>query len=699
MHVAAANGNLEVVKLLVELGAYLNPVDRFHSTPLDEAVQNFNDPTTIFLKSKSAEHGKKKKLETQLIIAAAKGDSDSVAEAAGLLRHGTIDASCADYDGRTPLHVAVNESNLDMVALLMKHGADPNAQDRWGFTPLSDARRREAKNGPDGMLELLQASPSVAVAGTGGPPEEASAVKAEKGSPKTVLIFAFLEILFVILLEMFTEYSPDTSVGAHAAAEDQFLDTHYGMFQDIHVMIFVGFGFLMTFLRKNQYSSVGWTFLVSALCIQWYTLAGGFLSKVVEGGDALDHKIQLDLSMMLRGDFAAGAVMITFGVVLGKVSPLQMLSVAMIEVAVYALNEAFGGYLQVTDIGGTIIIHMFGAYFGLAFSLALGRRAPSPDNASVYHADIFAMIGSVFLWLYWPSFNAVLATGNSRHRAVVNTILSLTGSCVAAFLSSAYFRGAAYKFNMVDVQNATLAGGVVMGASADLNVGGGLALLIGASAGVLSVVGYCSIQGALQSRLGLEDTCGVNNLHGMPSILGALIGVAYTRVATLEDYGEQLSELMGARPERSANEQAMKQLLYLASTLVFSSVTGYISGVILRTKFFEPIPRELEFSDSAYWQTPGEELPYYFDEAGEIDREQIRGNLGGNSTARRMQRDDVKALTALHRRVNELDAVVARKHRESAAQLLQVEMAHRYMLRLTQPDSSSGGGGAGGKQR
>ena len=34
----------------------------------------------------------------------------------------------------------------------------------------------------------------------------------------------------------------------------------YPMFQDVHVMIFVGFGFLMTFLKKYGYGSIGYNY-------------------------------------------------------------------------------------------------------------------------------------------------------------------------------------------------------------------------------------------------------------------------------------------------------------------------------------------------------------------------------------------------------------------------------------------------------
>lgn len=41
-------------------------------------------------------------------------------------------------------------------------------------------------------------------------------------------------------------------------------------------MIFVGFGFLMVFLQRYGFSSVGFTFLLAAFALQWSTLIQGF---------------------------------------------------------------------------------------------------------------------------------------------------------------------------------------------------------------------------------------------------------------------------------------------------------------------------------------------------------------------------------------------------------------------------------------
>ena len=45
--------------------------------------------------------------------------------------------------------------------------------------------------------------------------------------------------------------------------------------------------------------------------------------------------------------------------------------------------------------------------------------------------------GTVFLWLFWPSFNSALAPGDDQHRAVLNTYLALASCCVATFAFSA----------------------------------------------------------------------------------------------------------------------------------------------------------------------------------------------------------------------------------------------------------------------
>ena len=147
------------------------------------------------------------------------------------------------------------------------------------------------------------------------------------------------------------------------------------------------------------------------------------------------------------------------------------------------------------------------------------KEIENEKEESTYNSDLFAMIGTLFLYLYWPSFNSATAKDEGQTRAIVNTYLSITASVVVTFLMSAFVhRG---KFNMVHIQNATLAGGVAVGAVADMPVQPFGAMIIGSFAGLVSVLGFRYLTPALK-KIYLHDTCGVHNLHGMPGVISAI---------------------------------------------------------------------------------------------------------------------------------------------------------------------------------
>lgn len=222
-----------------------------------------------------------------------------------------------------------------------------------------------------------------------------------------------------------------------------------------------------------------------------------------------------------------------------------------IELIFYSLNEWIGAKeLQAIDMGGSIFIHMFGAYFGLACSLAISRRTVAKwvdrsTQGSTTVSDTFAMIGTIFLWMYWPSFNGALAVGASRHRVIINTVFALTASCLAAFGWSAFLRPH-NKFSMVDIQNAALAGGVAIGSSADLVIKPYGALIVGFVAGSVSVIGYVYLTPLLERKWRLHDTAGVNNLHGMPGLIGGIAGVVAAATSSSQEYGQHIGDVYPA---------------------------------------------------------------------------------------------------------------------------------------------------------
>ena len=373
-------------------------------------------------------------------------------------------------------------------------------------------------------------------------------------------------------------------------------------------MIFVGFGFLMTFMRRYGWGATGFTMLFALVAAQFSIFLLGFFHHIHEQV-SLSTKIHINIYSLMNSEFCAGAVLISFGGVIGKISPLQMLVATLVEAIFYSFNETMVyAAIGAVDAGGTTAIHAFGAYFGLALSLALGNPGFTPETS--HKNGLFAMIGTLFLWMYWPSFNAGPTVGAEQQRAIINTVLSIGSSALAAFLASKTLRGG--KFEMEDIQNATLAGGVAMGASATMRISPLGALLVGWVAGALSVNGY--VYGSpLLRRWGVCDTCGIHNLHGMPAVLGGIASAIVAAMATESKY-KSAAGLAAVFPGmapcvdgvdaicgRTAGEQAGMQLAAVACSVCCGLVGGLLTGGLVRLSFFEPLKAAACFEDEESW--------------------------------------------------------------------------------------------------
>jgi len=428
----------------------------------------------------------------------------------------------------------------------------------------------------------------------------------ERGVNRWFVAIAFaMQLSFTILYWVCTDYNIEVTRAEGAAPGVGTVAGTYSYYTDVAVMVFIGFGFLMTFLGKYAHSALGYTFLISCFVIEMAILVEAFIHSADAGAW---HTVMVDLTSLVKGLFAAGAVMISFGAVLGRTTPMQLLLLAVVEVLFYGFNEWVGAKkLRAVDMGGSMFVHEFGAFFGLAVSAMLrsppaaktkggGGGGAAADNASRYDSDVSAMVGALFLWILWPSFNGALApTPDSQMRVVVNTVFALCASCVAAFVFSHLTRRG--KFNMVHIQNATLAGGVAIGSSSDLTVGPGGSMLVGTLAGAVSVLGYEYLTPWLERRLGLRDTCGVLNLHGVPGLIGALAGAVSCGAADAVVYGLPYEQLFSAG--RSPANQWGYQLAAMGVTLGVSVGGGLLAGAALRFTTAGPQkPFNDEFWDS-----------------------------------------------------------------------------------------------------
>ena len=332
---------------------------------------------------------------------------------------------------------------------------------------------------------------------------------------KTMLL-GFVSLLLLCYGSLVIAAEPASSIN------EARLVAQYNYTIHILAMLLVGFGFLMVFVRRYGFGATTGTYLVVATGLPLYML---LRANGIFGHELNPHSVDA----ILYSEFAVATALIAMGAVLGRLRVFQYALLALLIVPCYLLNEwlvldnASGLTEGFQDSAGSIVIHAFGAYFGIAMSLVLTtaqqREEPIVSDAT---SDRFAMLGSMVLWLFWPSFATAIVPFEDMPQTVVNTLLALSGATLATYFLSTHFHKG--KTSMVDMANAALAGGVAIGSTCNV-VGPTGAFMIGLLAGALSVIGYVFIQPWLESKFKLIDTCGVHNLHGMPGLLGGISAI------------------------------------------------------------------------------------------------------------------------------------------------------------------------------
>ncbi|RYE99210.1 MAG: hypothetical protein EOO41_01370, partial [Methanobacteriota archaeon] len=156
LHVAACAGNVDVLTLLLAHGAEWTARDRFGNTPLWDAIGHYRANVVDILLRRGAHilHADTcSAVAISACAAAARNDVDGLR----LLLAAGCPPSAADYDGRTPLHLACACGHVDVAALLLQHGASQHTVDRYGETPAAAA----LAGGHSAVVALLATPPQV----------------------------------------------------------------------------------------------------------------------------------------------------------------------------------------------------------------------------------------------------------------------------------------------------------------------------------------------------------------------------------------------------------------------------------------------------------------------------------------------------------------------------------------------------------
>uniref|UniRef100_A0A8C3BG58 Rh family B glycoprotein n=1 Tax=Cairina moschata TaxID=8855 RepID=A0A8C3BG58_CAIMO len=451
----------------------------------------------------------------------------------------------------------------------------------------------------------------------------------------------FLQLLTIILFAAFVRYGPESDPGlcspqSNCSRRDPEPGSGYPRFRDAHLQALLGFGFLLAFLGRYGPGSVATSLLVVAFAVQWALLAQGLFYFSPKG------KIYVGAQSMVSADFCTAAVLISSGAVLGRVNPIQLLLMTLLEVPLFACNEFIllsllgvsrpskirlaAGLLppasgpiphparvscthQISDSGGSLTVHAFGAYFGLMVSRAL--RQPRVDERGEQQdagrqPDAFAVLGTLYLWIFWPSFaSATTAQEGAEPWALLNVYFSMAASTLAAFVLSPilYEEGA---LQAAQLQDAALVGAAVMGMAGEMLLTPFGALVAGFLASHLSLLGSRFLSPILSSRLKIQDTCGVHNVHGLPGVLGTLVGTLLAGLATADAYGGRMESVfpLVAQGSRTASGQAWWQLCALPLTLILAALGGSLTGALLGTRALRSTPKSPERESKVLREVP-----------------------------------------------------------------------------------------------
>ncbi len=325
-------------------------------------------------------------------------------------------------------------------------------------------------------------------------------------------------LVVVLIIGVYLLFNEGLDIAAIAISDAGLLNPteqlQFGKNLDIWFMLML-VAFLMIFIRKFEWG----------ICLA--VLLSAVASFVVYLGiqEFYFDYAAWDQALLIKAVICAITVVIAIGVFCGTCKMWQYLLVGVAFAPIYCLIEwIMGGALSFvgmpTDPGGSILVHMCAAYFGLG--VALGIREKKAFDEPMYtttHSVSFVWLASMLLWMLWPSFVTSLLPAESVTWGTITCYMAGVGSIISTYFMCVFLQG---KVNPLIFTYAMLCGPVAIGAPL-LSVGPWGALVIGLIAGAVSTVCFVYLQPWLCSKLGVLDVMGVHNLHGVGGWMGAII--------------------------------------------------------------------------------------------------------------------------------------------------------------------------------
>jgi ankyrin repeat protein len=140
LHLACAEGRVEVFDLLIRFRAKIDAHDRLGNEPLQEAILNNHKDIVQLLLNAGATLSTEalSEMESKLLQLTVEGELDPISH----MIESRISPCCVDYSGKSPMHLAAERGHHHILQYLIALQVDVNCIDVSGATPLMIAMQR-----------------------------------------------------------------------------------------------------------------------------------------------------------------------------------------------------------------------------------------------------------------------------------------------------------------------------------------------------------------------------------------------------------------------------------------------------------------------------------------------------------------------------------------------------------------------------
>eukprot|EP01097_Dermamoeba_algensis_P009672 TRINITY_DN68_c0_g1_i2.p1 TRINITY_DN68_c0_g1~~TRINITY_DN68_c0_g1_i2.p1 ORF type:complete len:600 (-),score=132.17 TRINITY_DN68_c0_g1_i2:115-1914(-) len=426
----------------------------------------------------------------------------------------------------------------------------------------------------------------------------------------SIFIIAF-QVAFIILMGTCVTYRDDA---LYNNGTPNRIDDYYSLYTHIALMIFFAWGFSGVWLRKYGFGALVFSLFIACEAMEWSFLGNGFFRNA---SNENYPKVELTMMTLIEATFCATSLVVALGAVLGKIGFYagELLFFVLVGTLLWCVNYFVNiMVLKAVDNGGAMTVHLFGALYGLGATISLSslwdkkdidmRSDKHHDLTSNYSSDIWSIIGTIFLWVTFPSWNASLAPDTAQHRVAINTFLALTASCVVGYGLSRVFRKRS--FEVRDLQTVTYVGGIALGSAHSLIISPAASLVIGGITAAVAMVFDTFALSYLERRtpenpVKIFDTRHILSFHAVPGFIGGVASIIAVVMNSSSKYGINTEDFIFAR---GIPRQAGFQTACLFISIGISLLTGLIVGRILHT-VNEKVGRSQDpFTDENHFLVP-----------------------------------------------------------------------------------------------